>query len=324
MPGRLVNTLGIAGRAPHPVALHFGDEGFRDDLPRDGTDVVLIGDSMVVSEFLSDEAMLSTRITADLGLPTVSLAVNGYGPQQELDVLLNDGLPLAPDVVVWFFFEGDDLIDTRRFQKFHEAPDRNGFVGLHFGERSLVANSLAALAWATTPQRETDSDLAHRRSCDIRLAGSTESRRIYFRFDAQPLKHRSALLQAKRAIKTAQLRSELSGARFLLVYVPAKFRVYAERCAYGPESDLVHWRPDDLPERMLHWSQAAGIEFIDLTRGLQRALIKGESPYLEDDPGLSPVGQARIAQGLLPELQALQSDGRPLLDISSPIIDWEP
>src|SRR5216683_7695169 len=45
---------------------------------------------------------------------TLNLGIRGNGPLAELATLKEYGPPIAPKVVLWFYFEGNDLVDLRR------------------------------------------------------------------------------------------------------------------------------------------------------------------------------------------------------------------
>jgi hypothetical protein len=76
----------------------------------DSVRVALVGDSYVEGWCVPPEqtvaAALRSRIPA-----TVSLGVSGSGPLWQLAVLREYAQPLRPDLVVWFFYEGNDLLD---------------------------------------------------------------------------------------------------------------------------------------------------------------------------------------------------------------------
>ena len=77
---------------------------------RDRTRVVVLGDSIAFGLDVSDDETFTHLLDArDNGIEAANLAVQGYGPDQELIVLLDKGLRLDPDVVVLAFCLGNDL-----------------------------------------------------------------------------------------------------------------------------------------------------------------------------------------------------------------------
>jgi hypothetical protein len=84
-------------------------------LPRtdDRTRIVVLGDSIAFGLGVSDEETFSALLDArDNGIEVANLAVQGYGPGQELLVLSHEGLRYEPDVVVLAFCPANDFADA--------------------------------------------------------------------------------------------------------------------------------------------------------------------------------------------------------------------
>jgi hypothetical protein len=76
-------------------------------------DVALIGDSFVQGVCVPDQDQLGTLIRTSIPA-TLNLGVLGAGPISELATLREYAAPLKPKVVLWFFFEGNDIEDLER------------------------------------------------------------------------------------------------------------------------------------------------------------------------------------------------------------------
>ena len=131
-PDYLVRTRGFHvfsetyGWAPRPGTslvidgkrVSFNAAGYRGrelSLPksRDRTRVVVLGDSIAFGLDVSDDEAFTHLLDArDNGIEAANLAVQGYGPDQELLVLMNQGLHLDPDVVVLASCLGNDLAEA--------------------------------------------------------------------------------------------------------------------------------------------------------------------------------------------------------------------
>ena len=112
-PGRATVALCNEGRAP--VFYEADRYGFNnpDSLWEAGrVDLVMIGDSYVHGICVDPEAQMATRLGKRLR--TLNLGVSGAGPLQELAILREYGAHQAPALVVWVFYEGNDLADLRR------------------------------------------------------------------------------------------------------------------------------------------------------------------------------------------------------------------
>lgn len=71
-------------------------------------DVVLVGDSFVHGSCVPRGADMASRLRPEFGR-VLNLGVGGFGPLLELAALREYAAPLKPPVVVWVFFEGNDL-----------------------------------------------------------------------------------------------------------------------------------------------------------------------------------------------------------------------
>lgn len=75
--------------------------------------VVVLGDSIAFGLGVSDDETFTHLLDVrDNGIAAVNLAVQGYGPDQELLVLLHEGLRYDPDVVALAFCAANDLADA--------------------------------------------------------------------------------------------------------------------------------------------------------------------------------------------------------------------
>jgi hypothetical protein len=81
----------------------------------------LIGDSYVQGDYVSDDQTTASLLEQRLGRPVANLGVAGYGIAQELVVLRRDALRLAPRIVIWFLFEGNDLYNGQDFENMRLA-----------------------------------------------------------------------------------------------------------------------------------------------------------------------------------------------------------
>jgi len=75
--------------------------------------VVVLGDSIAFGLKVSDEETFAHLLDArDNGIEAANLSVPGYGPDQELLVLLGQGLAYQPDVVLLAFCLANDLAES--------------------------------------------------------------------------------------------------------------------------------------------------------------------------------------------------------------------
>jgi hypothetical protein len=101
--GKWVNT-NDRGHRGRELAVPKREHGIR---------VVVLGDSIAFGLKVSDEETFAHLLDArDNGIEAANLAVPGYGPDQELLVLLRQGLDYEPDVVLLAFCLANDLAES--------------------------------------------------------------------------------------------------------------------------------------------------------------------------------------------------------------------
>ncbi len=67
--------------------------------------------------YVSDNETTEHRLQTRLGRPVVNLRIAGYGTKQELLVLKKVAIRFKPRVVIFLFFEGNNLYDDYRFEQ---------------------------------------------------------------------------------------------------------------------------------------------------------------------------------------------------------------
>lgn len=304
--GDMVDWLRIATDRRYPVDVTYDGRGFRNARDRDSADVVLIGDSFLEWSIVATSGLVSEELERRLGAPVMNLGQAAYSPQQELLVLRRIGLDMKPRVVVWFFFEGNDLTDVPRFERFVVESRGRGMAGnASFRERSFIRNAARSLARRRqAPPLAEDGDEARRRSCRTRIDGLPATT-LYFAYAGQPLSdpERESLGTVQRIVNEARLAVDSAGAHFLLVYIPTKFRVYSGLCEPPADGYARTWAPNELPAIMAAWADSSGIDFLDLTSPLQAA--SGHAPllYFEDDGHWTAAGHAVAAAAVAARLQ---------------------
>ncbi len=279
--GDLVGWLGVPQRHRYRVDVQYDRLGFRNPEAIDGAGMIVIGDSFVEAGLVSQGDLFSSRLARFEGVPVANLGQSGYGPQQELIVLKRYGLPLRPKVVLWLFFEGNDLLDVSRYERSVRDWATTVKANHGFVSRSFTRNSLRVLRGFLQRRRE-DSAEAHRRSGRFRLRPEED---LYFAYPGVPLspEDEASLTKTKQILSEAARVSQAKGSRLVLVYLPIKFRVYRDLCDFPKDGYGRTWTLNNLPERLQEWSKEQKIPFLDLTEPLKRAAARGELVYFPDD-----------------------------------------
>lgn len=279
--GDLVGTFGVPQRRSYPVDVQYDSRGFRNPEEINRASVVVIGDSFVEAGLVPERELISSRLGAREGVKVANLGQSGWGPQQELIALKRYGLQLKPKIVLWFFFEGNDLLDANRYQRWVQNWDAAMKENHGFLTRSFSKNLLRALK-ARLQRKRGDSEEGHRRSGRFRLHPEEP---IYFAFPGVPLSREDeqGLAKTKQILAEANRATHAGGAKFLLVFIPIKFRVYRDFCDFPEGGYGRSWKPNDLPDRLQRWSGEQGIEYLDLTEPLKRAAAGGGWVFFPDD-----------------------------------------
>jgi hypothetical protein len=290
--GDVASRFNLPLRSPRTLEFSFNGRGFRGRTELAAADVALLGDSFVEGWFVSDGETCAERLAARLGRPVANLGQSGYGLAQELVVLEREALRLRPRVVVWFFYEGNDLYDDQAFENTltwlagesgtpEDLARRMGYGRRRFRDGSLTLNGFAALRRALdplVPNRAPYVGLFHdARRGEVPLYFYEEAIGELGTFERERVARAQATLRKGRDLCARH------GARLILAYVPAKFRVYGPHCRFAPDSPCRSWRPWELPRRLQEFCDAEGIELLDLGVPFGERARAGELLYVPQD-----------------------------------------
>jgi hypothetical protein len=292
--------------------VQYDRNGFRNKSDLSQADVVVIGDS-IVEGMTVPYAQIMTSLLADMQKQTVAnFGQPGYGPLEEIGVLKRYGLPLQPHTVIWMFYEANDLRDVIHYRNAIAArDDPKPDAG---PKRSGIRRMISELHYRldATLRRAT-------RPPGVRRAGlvrTAEGQRLneYFEYPSHPFSADdiSALDETARVIENAERLCAAQGARFLFVFIPAKFRAFRDSCEFPAKSECRTWILTDLPERLRHavGPVSASVGYRDLTSDMVAAVKRGDFPYYSDDDHWSPVGHRIAAEAIHRYLQKMPNPCR--------------
>lgn len=278
--------------------VRYDQNGFRNDRDLTSADVAVIGDSFVENMTTPTDELVSSQLARLEGKVVANLGQYGYGPIEELAVLKRYALPLHPHTVLWLFYEANDLKDVVHFHKDGRRLPRPAEPPKPGPQPSFVHVVLAA---AHAQLKLAFRPSGKKREGIIALPDGRETR-TYFNYSADPLNQNdlNALDETASTLATAEKLTEQSGARFVFVFIPMKFRALRSHCRFPAESECRNWVLTDMPERL---RSAVGpvspqIGYLDLTQCLSDVVKQGELPYYPDDDHWSPVGQKAAAEAI--------------------------
>jgi lysophospholipase L1-like esterase len=300
------NGCGLPTSMADPITITHDANGYRNVTHFTQADIVLIGDSYVEGRYVSDDQTVASFLQERLGLTVANLGVAGYGAAQELIVLQRDGMRLKPEVVIWFFFEGNDLYNDHAFENtLLSSPEMRtgGLTDSHgWWRRSFVRNTHAQLRLLFHPL--VPSQCPH---AAVLAVGSHRGKTVLFGPEAaypwtdfERRRWESARKTLGEAVKITRERN----ANFLLVYVPIKFRVYRDFIDLPAGSELREWTLWPLPDLFGQFCRGEGLTCLDLTELLRGSVRKGGMPYAPADTHWSAEGHRLIAEALQEMLES--------------------
>jgi lysophospholipase L1-like esterase len=291
---------GLPATRPDRITVTYDRRGYRNATELDRADIVLIGDSYVEGSYVSDDQAVSSLLQAGLVRPVANLGVAGYGTAQELIVLNRDAMPLQPRVVIWFFFEGNDLYNDYQFENVLLAPREVRATpwteGHGWWRRSFVRNAHTQLRLMLYPL--VPRYCPHFGTVSV---GPHRGQKVFFWPEgAVPWTEfeRDRWDRAQRTLREAARATRERDVNLLLVYVPIKFRVYRDFIQLSPGGELRDWALWSLPDLFAQFCRTEGLACLDLTGLLRDSVRTGGMPHAPTDSHWSSEGHRLIARAL--------------------------
>jgi len=305
--GNIGAALCVPPDPARTVAVRYDRNGFRNARDLESAEFVVIGDSYMEGYFTPDKYLITTRLSELQGKSVANLGHSGYGPQQELAVLRRFGLPLAPKTVIWAFFEGNDFSDA---EKYDERVLRSGIGWWQdFWFRSL-SRDVSALLFRPDQQCTPDDSLAELRA-EFRDATHRTTTVFFASAEVERISDQTLRKAVVPLIEAAKLCRDRN-IRFLVAFVPEKFRVYHDLGNVTLATEAIRrWQVTDLPGHMQRLLAEADsrIEYVDLTPALKAASRAGIPTYLADDTHWTDEGNRVAAEAIHRALQGSQRPG---------------
>jgi hypothetical protein len=305
--GNLGMALCVPPDSSQRVAVRYDRHGFRNSQDLDRADIVVLGDSYIEG-YMTPEPLLVTTLLGRLQKKTVAnLGHSGYGPQQQLAVLKRYGVALRPHTVIWTLFEGNDFSDAEEYERQRATAHNTFWENVWY--RSLTRNALTRILQpprACIPSSKIEEFQAHFRDEEGRVS------RVLFAPSEVRLVSEDQLERALRSIAEAAALCKENHIRFLVAFIPEKYRVYHNLGNVQFISGAFRsWRVSSLPEEIRRrlTELDLGIGYVDLTSSLREAARKGIATYLRDDTHWTSAGNRVVAETLDQALRAFPFTG---------------
>lgn len=341
--GQLLNPA-FTGEEALNLELQTDADGFCNDAVPQRCDIVVVGDSYVAQSPVPREKYWSALAAKKLGRTRYNVGVGGYGPQQELIVLREFGLPKKPQIVLWGFFQGNDLRDAKHFDDYLKSGmdwvEFNGIQKTSFPYDRPAVRLMIFLVktLGLAPSGPKASFLPRYPRPHALKAGGVERPIAFDRWTFYSLCQSPAQIRASAAWReTAKSLLEAkricggSGARFVIVFLPAKLTVFLDEAIrqFDREKIFEFARPalrellnredggeitadefiDMLKancnaqyEVMKQFCAENGIELIDTCPALRKSVESGQWPYYSYDTHINVIGEEIVADIVAPHL----------------------
>jgi len=301
----------------YPYEAHFDRHGFRNSEDLDTADVAVIGDSFVEAVETPNDRIMTTVLSRLTGSVVANLGRGAYGPQQQLIVLRRYALPLRPKVLVWMFYEGNDLLDLALYDKMMAAL-RGGRVGVapSWYQRSFTPNALGALVKLL--RGCTPDEANWLTSATFRTA---EGHDVWMHFimyaqlpnDSWSTEHARALERVQSILRQAREATQAQGTELIVAFIPMGFRVYGNVLRCAPKVKCAEERLNDLPQqlKMAIAEVSPQTHYIDLTPLFVAQAKRGRLLYLPEDGHWTAEGHRLAAEAIAEPIRPLLQRQRP-------------
>jgi lysophospholipase L1-like esterase len=254
--------------------------------------VVVLGDSIAFGLGVSDDETFSSRLDArENSIEVANLAVQGYGPDQELLVLERDALRLRPDVVVLAFCMANDLAESLLPVSLYDGTTPKPTFRLVQGDLVLDASNLShGMAWHAQRALADHSHLFNRLMGVAPKPRPPGGRHWRERF-ADALQQEEQVLAVNRALVRRMSAMCLErGIAFLVVAFPDRFTFR---------------RKTPLLERFFDELERDGIRVLEMAERFRGLGLRLPDVAIDGAGHLSPRGHRVVSEELESEVRVL-------------------
>lgn len=277
-------------------------DGFRKNGGPPPYDILLIGDSFLVTGQTDDDT-LSEHLRTASGRATFNMGRGWYGPPQYVELLREHGSRLRPEVVLFCFFDGNDMKDLEQYDLWRQGGSYYDFGAIEapFFRRLGVAlrdtgrTALQALRYLRPRRSSSDASLREQSGVrEVRVGDRTVTMRFGYHPDSpagRALRGEPAWSRMRRLLTEFQSLAGRTGTTPVLLFIPSKDSVYGEQSQpwAGSSEEMLRKIADDL-----------GMIFIDLLPPFRESAARGELLYHPFDSHWNSAGR-RLAAILIAE-----------------------
>jgi GDSL-like Lipase/Acylhydrolase family len=285
--------------------------------------ILSVGDSFTWCTAVPAAATFTALLETMLGDTTYNLGVPGVGPYEYLEILRRFGLALAPRLVLFNIYEGNDLRDAVRFaeQLAREPPaadrrpsgsavaDRRSpgkVLFRHSYALNFVAGAIEHLVEQWRPQQiDFRYAIGSRRGQVLMNAGQSDRDEV--RYARRLLRGEISLGLWDRALEDFATLAREHDFKAVVTYIPAAYTANDATITFmdpaiGPAMAAMSRAQRAYLRRRC---EAHHLTFIDLTEPVQAALATFDLAYFPSNLHLTKAGHEIVAAALAPRLREL-------------------
>lgn len=287
-------------------------------------EIVVLGDSWLwIGHDWQDT--FAARLEAKSGYVTYNLGVTGYGPHQYLITFKRYAADLNPSVVIFCFFEGNDMLNTENYLSWKESGSSRGLLGdvarMSQGnsfERFLERFGRAGAGTLKLVRRYSMAP-PENLVVELNLADKTLPAAINRRGDPRPP---DELLESREWRELEKILVEFkrasvgAGALPILVFLPSKSHIYARHTRSDTPPDHRTLRERELASEnhreaaFTSLAKKLNIDLISLTPTFESKAAAGTLLYYPFDSHWNSTARGLAADVLAKELSRMRESGR--------------
>jgi hypothetical protein len=293
------------------ITFTYDQWGYRNLQDQQQVDLVMLGDSYIEGWYVSDDETAAHLLQTSMQRPVANLGVAGYGTLQASIVLRKETPRRNPRVVVWSFFEGNDLYDDQDFENAmlatqEDAQDADAHVegfarGQGWKQRSFTLNTLRRFRrWAEPLIPNKSPYFGY-----LTQAGQ-DRQTIYFAdYAGVPWSDwiDGRWQRARATFEEAAAYASDQDIKLIFMFVPIKYRVYHPFIEIDPDSPINNWELWPLPHLFSDFCSTENVACINLTEMFRQAVRDGKMPYAPADTHWGAEGHRLVAERLELEIQ---------------------
>lgn len=282
----------------------FDKTGFRNPESMTQADIVFVGDSFTEALPVPYEDLVSSQLGAIYGVQAANYGMMTYGPYQERVTFTRYGLPLKPKVLVWLFFEGNDLGDVR----YWEWATKD-LIGLHEDYHGIIHRSFTMNAPRILYHMLRSFKPSGYERSGLAAAADGTKERVYFLHNPKPVdeKVEKALSTTKTILTDVYEICKKNDIRLVVGFIPTKYRVYHDITTFHDGAVPPTWKITEIPERMEKIVRGISddVLWVNLLEPLRKSAAAGRRPYYRVDSHWNPVGHVVATEALHKAIKSL-------------------